>query len=391
MRIVLLTQYYRPEMGAPQSRLFEMLRGLKALGAEVSVVTALPNYPEGRIFKDFRGRFALREERDGIALLRFWLYASNSRRTLPRILSMLSFSFTALFAWRFCRQKQPDLLVVESPPLTLALTAWLLAKASGARMVTNVSDLWPLSALELGALSRGTLYRALERLERFVYRRSAGILGQSQEIVTYIRERGFGQTFLFRNGVDYARFRSLEPAADQGSRKVVYAGLLGVAQGILGLCRALDFRALGLEFHIYGAGAEKEELEAYLAEHPERGIYYGGVLQREEIPGVLVQHHAALIPLTKNIYGAVPSKIYEAMAAGLPILFSGEGEGARIVAENDLGWVNRPGDLAALKENFARLAEADLAVMRSRCRHMAATAFNRPVQVQALHRFLEAL
>lgn len=201
MRIVLLTQYYRPEMGAPQSRLFEMLRGLKALGAEVSVVTALPNYPEGRIFKDFRGRFALREERDGIALLRFWLYASNSRRTLPRILSMLSFSFTALFAWRFCRQKQPDLLVVESPPLTLALTAWLLAKVSGARMVTNVSDLWPLSALELGALSRGTLYRALERLERFVYRRSAGFWGSRRKLLPTLGSVGLVRPSCFVTGL----------------------------------------------------------------------------------------------------------------------------------------------------------------------------------------------
>jgi hypothetical protein len=97
MKIVLLTQYYRPEMGAPQSRLYEMLRGLKDLGAEVSVVTAMPNYPEGRIFKGYRGKFSIREEVDGLDVKRYWLYASNSRKALPRIFSMLSFSFTSLF------------------------------------------------------------------------------------------------------------------------------------------------------------------------------------------------------------------------------------------------------------------------------------------------------
>ena len=115
----------------------------------------------------------------------------------------------------------------------------------------------------------------------------------------------------------------------------------------MNICKSVDFGKLGLEFHIFGAGAEKEDIMEFISRNPDRGIVYNGVVKREEIPAMLKRYDAALIPLTKNIYGAVPSKIYEAMAAGLPIIFSGEGEGARIIQENKLGWVNHPTDEAA--------------------------------------------
>lgn len=390
MKIVLLSQYYRPEMGAPQSRLFEMLRGLKRLGAEVSVVTAMPNYPEGRIFEPYRGRFVQREERDGLDLIRYWLYASNSKRTFPRILSMLSFSLTALFSWRFCAKRKPDFIIVESPPLTLAITAWLLAKVTGSKLITNVSDLWPLSALELGVISKGRLYSLLEGLERFIYKRSDGILGQSQEIVDYIRDRGFTNTYLFRNGVDFERFRDIPSnGGPSAQRKIVYAGLLGFAQGILHICQSIDFASMGLVFHIYGAGTEKEQILQFIKENPNRGIFYNGVVTREDIPAMLKQHDGALIPLTKMIYGAVPSKIYEAMAAELPVIFSGEGEGARIIAEHQLGWVNKPGDMQQLRDNLEAFANADLSAIQAAGRHLAETTFNRPIQVKNLYNYLE--
>src|SRR5690606_8740898 len=117
-------------------------------------------------------------------------------------------------------------------------------------------------------------------------------------------------------------FRDIPSYEGQNAkRKIVYAGLLGFAQGILNICQSIDFDRLGLEFHIYGAGTEKEPILNFIKENPRRGIVYNGVVTREEIPVMLKQHDGALIPLTKMIYGAVPSKIYEAMAAELPVLF----------------------------------------------------------------------
>lgn len=393
MRIGLLTQYYKPEMGAPQNRLFEMMRGLKECGDEVCIVSAMPNYPTGKIFDGYRGKFSCREELDGIEVKRYWLYASNVRKTLPRIWNMVSFTLSSLCALPYLRSKKLDYLIVESPPLTLAWTGRWLAKFSGARYVANISDLWPLSAKELGAVSEGTLYSMLERLEAYIYRKSDIAMGQSEEIVNHIREHGARNTYLFRNGVDPTRFQNVTVKKDSESNrpvKIIYAGLLGFAQGIADVCRNIDFKKIGADFHIYGAGGEQTEIEKYLAENPDCGINYHGVVSRDKLPQVLLEADMTLVPLVKNIYGAVPSKIYESMAAGLPIMFMGEGEGAKIVASNNLGLVAPPKDYNRLQENI-RLAASNpqkLAEMRTNCLNCAASKFNRPKQIRALHDFL---
>lgn len=396
MKIALLTQYYKPEMGAPQNRLYEMVRGLRELGSDVTVVTAMPNYPTGHIFDKYKRHFRLDETIDGIKVRRYWLYASNSRRTLPRIWSMLSFTITSLFSLTYLRRWKPDCLIVESPPLTLAYTGRFLAKLSGAKYIANISDLWPLSAKELGALTaESPLYRLLEKVERSIYTHADSVMGQSDEIVQYIREHGGRNVYLFRNGVDPKRFpeakaKKIKPSAPV---KIIYAGLLGFAQGIADICRNINFHALGAELHIYGDGGERGEIETLLKEHPDRGIIYHGTVSRDQLPEILTRHDMTLIPLIKNIYGAVPSKIYESMAAGLPIMFMGEGEGAKIIAEHKLGLLARAKDYDQLQENiqYARSHTEELQQMAEHCLTCADTIYNRPKQIEALSEYLEKI
>ena len=394
MRISVITQYYKPEMGAPQNRLFEMCVGLKNLGTEISVITAMPNYPTGSIFPEYKGKCSYRENLDGIEILRYWLYASNSRKALPRIWSMISYSVTVLGSLRYLAKRKNDFIIVESPPLTLAVSALLLARLTGAKLIMNVSDLWPLSAKELGAISGdGLTYKILARLEHFLYKHSAACIGQSQEIVDYIATHGAKATYLFRNGVAPERFDGIEHHQRGDKLCVVYTGLLGYAQGILGICEHVDFAKLNAEFHIYGAGGEQDAIEAYLAAHPDKGIFYHGKVAREEIPSVLSKHDCTLIPLVKNIFGAVPSKIYESMAAGLPIIFSGEGEGARIIQENKLGWVSSALDYDGLSTNI-REASTNTKVYTecaSNCVTCAKNKFNRPKQIKGLYTYLSQL
>lgn len=390
MKLVILTQYFLPEMGAPQNRLFDLANGLMRLGWEVSVVTAMPNYPTGKIFSTHRNRFSQTDWIEGIEVKRYWLYPSNAPNTFPRIVSMLSFSLTSLFSLIFIRSKKPAYLLVESPPLTLAFSGWLLSKFTGSKLIMNVSDLWPLSAKELGAIGDGKIYAMLERLERFLYRKSFICTGQSQEIVDYISRTNPHKTYLFRNGVDTSRFENKR--YDPSKRKyIVYAGLLGVAQGILSICENIDFKALNAEFHIYGTGAEQEKICSFLENNPARGIIYQGILKREEIPGVLSSYGGTLIPLVKNIYGAVPSKIYEAMAAGLPIIFSGDGEGAAIIRKVKAGWVAHPRDWDALiksVKDFLAMDASQYGELRKSNRYVACQQFDRNQQIEALSNFL---
>jgi len=168
--------------------------------------------------------------------------------------------------------------------------------------------------------------------------------------------------------------------------------LLGVAQGILSICENINFNELNAEFHIYGMGAEQERIVSFLEENPKRGIKYHGILKRDEMPEVLSSFGGSLIPLIKNIYGAVPSKIYEAMAAGLPILFSGEGEGASIIKNVKAGWVSKPDDWNGLKKNideFLNVSDVAYFEIRNNNASTATKQFDRTKQIEALHEFLK--
>lgn len=392
MKIAVITQYYKPEMGAPQNRLYEMCTSLQQLGADISIITAMPNYPTGKIFEEYKGKCRCDEMMDGIPVRRYWLYASNSRKAIPRIWSMISFSIMVLFSLHYLRKQKNDFIIVESPPLTLAISAWFLAKCTGAKLIMNVSDLWPLSAKELGAISGdGLLYKSLAHLENWLYHHSAICIGQSQEIVDYIAAHGAKQTYLFRNGVNPERFKAISSAMPSNTLRIVYTGLLGYAQGIADICKNIDFASLNAEFHIYGAGGEQETIEQFIATHPNAGIYYHGKVSRDEIPTVLAQYDCTLVPLVKPIYGAVPSKIYESMASGLPILFAGEGEGARIVEENQLGWVSKSKDYQTLAIHIHLAADpTKRAVIKAHCIECAQNKFNRPKQIGKLYEYLHS-
>lgn len=391
MKITVITQYYKPEMGAPQNRLYEMCRGLKDNGADVSIITGMPNYPTGNIFPEYKGKFSMTETLDDMEVKRYWLYASNARKALPRIWNMMSFSVMVFFSLRYLRKRHNDFIIVESPPLTLGESGLILAKLTGSRFVMNISDLWPLSARELGAISGdGFIYKMLERLERHLYKKSVFCMGQSQEIVDYIKDHGAKEVYLFRNGVDPRRFEGIDLKPEEEKVKLVYAGLLGFAQGIADICKSINFAELGMEFHIYGAGGEQAEIESTIKENPNKGIYYHGVVSRQELPSKLKEANMTLIPLVKNIFGAVPSKIYESMAAGLPIMFVGEGEGARIVKDNKIGLVAHSKDYKALEENirYAVNHPEEMKAMSANCKDCAENKFNRPKQVKALYDYM---
>ncbi len=381
MKLAILTQYFYPETGAPQNRLYELSKIFEQLGWEILVITAMPNYPKGKIFPGYRMKFSVNENTDGINITRYFLYASKSVNKIPRIISMLSFSLTSLLGYFRLRKFKPDFIFTESPPLTLAYSGYLLSKFTGSKNIMNVSDIWPLSAKELGAISDGGLYKKLESFEKYLYSKAFLCTGQSEEIVRHIEMSGADKTYLFRNGVDINRFKNSADKYDEagGKIKIVYAGLLGVAQGIYGIVSNINFKELGAEFHIYGDGAERKITEDYLKANPDNGIILHDSVKSSEIPGILQKYYCAIIPLVNNIFGAVPSKIYEAMAAGLPVLFSGTGEGAAIINDNKAGLVSPPKDYLKLKENILIIKNSQKMrnEMSENCRTAAAEKYDR--------------
>ncbi|MFN9581832.1 MAG: glycosyltransferase family 4 protein [Bacteroidota bacterium] len=394
-RIVILTQYYPPEMGAPQSRLFETAQGLKKRGWDVRIVTSMPNYPTGKIFNGYKRKIYSHETHEGIHITRTWIYASNSKKAFPRIVSMLSFSFTCLLTLFALRKFKPAFILTESPPLTLALSGITLSALCSARHIMNVSDIWPLSAFELGAVKKGTLYSILDWLEKQAYRNSYAATGQSEEILTHLKKAKIKHVHLCRNGVDINRFaqKSAYETHDDTLR-IVYAGLLGVAQGIYDLCTHIDYASLGAELHIYGDGAEQKMITDYIDTHPGCGVVYHGKAGRNEIPTILSTYQCTIIPLIKPIYGAVPSKIYEAMAAGLPIIFAGGGEGAKIIRDHRCGWICEPLsfiEMSAVLEKIKSTPREEMKRLSENGRNAAIQFFNRETQIDSLHHFLTSI
>lgn len=351
-KTLIISNYFPPETGAASNRIATLAAGLKDKGWNVSVLCPLPNYPNGKIFPEYQGKIKHKTVENGITINRTWVYPSNSKNKVIRLISMLSFSFSMSVFLLF--SKIPKRVIIQSPPLFVAFFAILVCKLKRKKVILNVSDLWPLAGKELGVMRDGTSYRILEKVEKFNYKNSNLILGQSVEICEHINKKVKTKTILYRN---YPKFQINQDLTDNSSNKihVVYAGLLGVAQGIAELCKNISLPE-NIILDIYGNGAEKAEVVGFIEQNPDKNIFYHGELTRTELHKVLTQKaDYAIIPLVNRIYGSVPSKIFEMANIGLPVLYMGGGEGADVVKEFDLGRVIAPGDYDSLNELLTEL------------------------------------
>lgn len=382
MRVTILTQYFPPEAGAPQRRLADLSRRLLARGHSVQVLTALPNYPGDRVFPEFVGRENAVEMIDGIRVARVGLYVPPLKKTFPqRLRCYFSFAYNVVRHGK--RLLQPtDLIFMESPPLTLAPAGFLLARSMGVPLVTNVSDLWPQSALELGMMRPGLLLQCARLLERWTYRRSAGLTGQTDGICDELRAaQPQKQVHLFPNGVDLAAYAEpIDVAAirrrygwEPGEFVAGYTGLLGHAQALEQciaagqLLRAED----RIRIVLFGDGPCREELEEkLLATGPVPWINLYPAQPASEMPAIQASLDAGIVPLARRpiFDGARPSKMLEIMAAGRVVVLCGQGEAARLIESAPDG----PAGVAVPPEQPAELAGAlrALASNRSRCASM---------------------
>lgn len=361
-RICILSQYFPPEIGAPQARLSELGERLLDRGWEVDVLTSLPNYPGGRVAPGYPLWSPVRERVGRLDVTRVPLLPS-SQGFVRRLICYYSFAASAS-ALGTALLERPDVLLFESPPLFLGHAALELSRRWRCPLVMNVSDLWPDSAVRMGIIGAGTLpARFAEAFELHLYRRAAGVCGQSDEIIESVRRRSPGvNAVVVSGGVDPSRFSAAAPRELSLPRPTfVFAGLMGHAQGldqVLDLAAALGPQDPG-SFLLVGDGPRRAELEQRVRRDGLRRVHFMPPQPRDAIPGILAAADAAIITLGHRLPGAVPSKLYEAMAAGLPILLVAEGEPERRTLAAGAGLVVPPGDREGLKRAFLRLANDD--------------------------------
>ncbi|MFD0964590.1 glycosyltransferase family 4 protein [Pseudofulvibacter geojedonensis] len=343
--ILIISNYFPPETGAAPNRIYSLAENLTKNGYNTTVLCPLPNYPFGSIFKEYKGSFIKKTNEDDLTVYRLWLWANNSKNKFIRLFSMLSFSLTLFFFLLF--KKTPKKVIIQCSPLFVGFFAVLVSKLKGKKVILNVSDLWPLAGLEMGILNKGFYYSILEKIEVFNYKNSHLIMGQSEEILTHISKKMPDKnTFLYRNYPDF-KTPIIQGTKSSEKIKIVYAGLLGIAQGIYKICQEIELPK-NIEFHIYGNGPEAELITKIAQEKD--NIFYHNSISREKLHEELQEYQLTLIPLKNRIYGSVPSKIFEYSRLGLPILYLSEGEGSDLVVKNKLGYSIASNDFKALNE-----------------------------------------
>jgi len=354
-KIVIISNYYPPEMGAAANRIKNMAEGLRDQGNDVTVICPIPNYPMGRIFKEYKGKFRIDEKSNGIVVKRYWIFPSISKNIIVRFFSMISFASSMWLSLFWLLKNKPNLFIIQSPPLFVALSGLVLSKVVRSKSFLNVSDLWPLSGFELGLIKKGVFYSLLEKIELFNYKLADKIIGQSEETIVYIKKKVSKECLVYRNVPFYKEFKITQK---KEPFRIVYAGLLGYAQGILNICKQVNFKDLDVEFHIYGSGMEESAIIDFLKSN-NRNIFFHGKLDADKIKDEILKYDVALVSLVDKIYGAVPSKIFELMQLKIPVLFSGKGEGADIVRKEEVGLCSVPGDYNSLIENIRTFKKMD--------------------------------
>jgi len=369
LKFVLLTQCYPPEIGGAQVLLGSLARELDRQGHDVKVVTALPNYPTAKIFKDYQGRLVVREEIEGIPVFRTWIYATQSARLFPRLANYFSFCLTSLLSFRWIGK--PDVIFVDSPPLFLCLTALLLARFKGATWVMNVSDLWPDAVVDSGLVKSGLLLNMAGKLEKFLYRAADFVSSVTEGICKILLEdKGIPQSkILFLPiGVDTSLFQP-RPADETLLEKwnlkeksvFTYAGRVGHSQGLSLVLKAADrLRSRNdIAFVLLGDGPVKEELRAESVELGLTNVLFVDPVPLSEMPRWWSITRGALVTLKDQPVhlSARPSKSLPAMASGVPVIFSGLGEMARIISDAKAGMVVAPEQVEPLVQGIIRLAD----------------------------------
>lgn len=369
MRILVVSQFFPPEIGAAQNRLDVFTEGLRARGHDVTVICEQPNHPQGRYHPGFGRRPLYTERRDRMTVHRTWVVTGEKTKA-RRAAFYATFMAGALAGGALIRR--PDVVFTSSPPLPGALAAGVAAAARRLPFVLDVRDLWPAVAVALDELTDPTTIRALEASERWLYRRAHRVTTTTERFCEHIdRIAGAPRSLHVPNGAMDDLVERRDPEPGRGSPFVVgYVGNIGVAQGVEVVLRAAErLRGRDVAFRVVGDGPMKAALQESIASLGLRAVELRPAVPLAEVGDVLASCDALLVPLRggSTLEHFIPSKLYDAMAVGRPVILAAGGEAAELVRRTGCGIVIPAEDGEALADAVGRL-DAD----RELCRRMGA-------------------
>lgn len=400
MHILFLTDNFPPEVNAPASRTFEHGREWVKAGHRVTVITCVPNFPSGRVFPGYRNRLWQREWMEGIRVVRVWTYMTANEGLVRRTLDYLSFMLAAIPASLFIRKV--DVVVGTSPQFFTACAAYVVSCLKRCPFIFELRDLWPASIAAVGAMRDGWVLRALERIELWLYHKASRVVSVTQAFKRVLVARGVdaAKIVVVTNGADLARFSPREKDADL-VQELDLAGVFVCGYiGTLGMAHALDtlvdaarrLQDEGVVFLFVGAGAERARLEGLACRERISNVRFVGPVSKEQIPRYWSVLDVSVIHLKRTavFQTVIPSKLFESLGMGIPILLGVEGEAADFVREKMVGLLFQPQNVEALCEVVRGVRRnPDLhRTLRQRCL-AAASCYSRHALAMRMLRCLE--
>lgn len=371
MRILFLSDNFPPEVNAPASRTFEHCRRWASSGHEVTVVTCAPNFPRGKVFPGYRNALWAVENMDGIRVVRVWSYVTANEGFFRRVIDQVSYMVSAVVASLFIGKQ--DVVVATSPQFFAACAGWAVGALKRRPFVFELRDIWPESIKAVGVMDDSWIVRMLERVEMFLYRRATRIVAVTHSFRRTLISRGVEaqKIEVVTNGVDLSRFGP-RPKDEILSRElglsgcfvVGYIGTHGLAHGLdtlLEAAKILEQRGGGaaqVRLLFLGDGAAKAGLSARAQEMGLRNVLFADSVPKGEVTRWWSLLDVSIIHLKKSdlFTTVIPSKLFECMGMGIPVLLGVQGESADIVARECVGEVFLPEDADSLAGLIVRVA-----------------------------------
>lgn len=376
MKILYVSQYFPPEMGAPAARAVELARHWVRAGHDVTVLTGFPNHPTGVVPPEWKPRlrnFVYDENVEGIRVVRTWLLPLPNRKAYERMLNYGSFAVSA--AWRGMEISRPDVVIATSPQLLVGLSGWWISFWKRAPFVFEVRDLWPES---LGAVGMGGeysfLHRVLAKIAGFLYRKAARIVvvtpAFKEHLIQHWQLRG-EKISIVENGVESSLFSpaaAREPLRSElglaGRFVVGYIGTMGMAHGLdtlIEAARTLQRSESKISFLLVGEGADKERIKGAIRSRGLSNICLVDQQRREAIPAYICATDVCLVLLKKTdlFKTVIPTKMLEFMSCARPVILGVDGQARQILEEARGGVAIEPENASALTDAIKTLAEDD--------------------------------
>jgi len=353
LHILFLTDNFSPESNAPASRTFEHCREWVRAGHQVTVITCAPNFPKGNVFGGYRNRLWQQEQMDGIRVIRVWSYITANEGFVKRILDYQSFMLSATLAAPFVRGV--DVVVGTSPQFFTACAAYLVSRLKRIPFVFELRDMWPESIKAVGAMKDSMVLRTLERVELFLYRKASRIVTVTHAFRNTLMRRGIDGTKIdvVTNGVDLSHFTPQSKDAELVQQLALqdmfvagYIGTHGMAHALETLLEAAETLqqmpgADNVRLVFLGDGARKLDLVAKSEAMGLRNVLFLESVPKHQVVRYWSVLNVAVIHLRKTdlFTSVIPSKLFECMGMGLPVLHGVAGESAEIVVREQVGQV----------------------------------------------------